>query len=974
MSKPTCLYLHLPDAELAPDLLASTNTIWEYLPSLWRILLAGGTPGDTVPPLSGVPGLPTQTMQAPAQQAIERLAAFNTFLLGHPLLHRIPSLPVLLDSAHDFLSERLAAFAPQQREQVLVIGQIGANDWPADMPEYAQELDEMWQQIESMAQTRQYHTLDDVLDFAPSRHSFKQWRSWAHFFGLETLSDPYFAQLEYGGYWTHYHAAPAVKPYRKHQDARPDSNADAGKVSEGSWNFLKGAMRLVGLFPKASSYKGTGYLAETSAAYRDANEAGHPSAASLAEKQTADDATELEPSVEFKEWSYTGYHPNEVDGKFGLRRMTVSGDTFQLNEWVLPPEWDDIILPRTSTAWARRGSKWSLIALAAPCTVMLDACCDDVLSYDYARTTCIVKNDGLFGLFNSHDGRWIAPAEYEDITCWDDTGTSYWRVRRGQHWGMLDQSGEELQPCVFDSIEHDVRDDYSYKKLGWQVLRDGRAGWITSECEWEVSCQWDEVRPCLAPGLYEVSRAGRWGLLARGDPQWIPCDYLSVAPVAMAAHYGPVDTDKWGLLDDCIWPDRVDVPSYIAGSHPGRANVLVAVGTASGVGLVDQKNRPLVPCIYQSVTPAQSERFQDPRWLIVVAHDGRHGLWDMELAREILPCEAEWLGMVVSPHLARPMVWTVDQERHRLRHTDGSAAFDAEFRWIDGDYHEPFKREQDHFTRFATGQLTQLWDKGESVTAMLAGVNDEPDRLVLLLPGQAILSEHDSLTQAFMARGDRQAALRLANSYLSDRYQPKNMALARLWAGRACGYEPALVTWQAPVPEDEDKHRKQQNDLLEESARMFAGMLYQGAGGAQDLVLARHWAEVAANIDGHNTDAETIVVLAKILLDDSDNREDMARACALLEAIDAPSLCEGIACYYRAECLRAGDCVEQDWDLALELFVRADACGVYQAADDIANLLREMATALPMKTARLLMREADYYESKFQEATPGEAI
>jgi TPR repeat protein len=965
------MYFQLPGAPGTLALLASCHADWDGLPALWRILLALGEPGTCRPPLGGQAAPPSATMSTRATDALARLAVFNAFLLHHPLLHRIPQLPVFLDSVLDFLNEKLAAFASEESEAILLVVQIGSTNWPEDLPEYARDLRAMWQQLDAMAATRQFHALDEVLGFAESRESFGQWRAWANGFGLETLNAPYFRALEYGGYWTAYHAAPPAQPYKpKPLPVLPHDRRE-GAIPTWMGRMLQAGMRLLGMLPPTSAYKGTGYLPESSVAYKRANELAIEGEGSDEDDDNVlPDPDDLPGPSEFAQWRHAGVHSFTEAGKVGLRSLIEQDGNFFLGDVVLAPEWDQIGCPFEDRAWAKRDGKYSLIALANPCVVLLTDCCDHVQPYRYDESSCIVGKDGQFGVVNWYAGRISVAAEYDEIKLRSVNFKLTWHVRKGALWGVLDEAGVQVQPLMFERIARDDRDDFTFNERGYLVVHDGRTGWISAKGLLEVQCAWDEVRPCRAPGLFAVRLGQLWGLVTGDGQQWLPCAYLHVNPVAMAAHYDLVAPYEFGMFDDATWPQDSAVHDYVAASDPARANVLIAVRTASGVGLVDQGNRLVVPCKYRNVEVAKSGGFPDARWLIVVGNSDLFGVIDIASGNEIIPCTRQWLGMVVAPDLARPMVWTDDGEVHRLHYLDGCAAFDADLRWIGGDY-DLDKRKDDDFIDYATGKLTERWHKGKPVRALLAGAHGAADRVVLLQPGCPILNEDDALADAFVQRGDITAALALADKYFYGDGLPKDLARARQWYGRACGFEARPVSQSAQAATDSELDGKQR----EEAACRFAEMVYQGKGGPKDAVLARHWAEVASTVDASRSDAATSLLLARILLDDGNSEADATRACALLAQIDAPSREEGVACHYRAVCLRDGRGVEQDWDLALMLFVRADACGVYQAAEAIADLLRNMANgAVPLKTALLLIDEANYYEKKFQESEEEDSI
>jgi hypothetical protein len=968
MSRPSYLYFRLPQSDAKAQVLGESYCDWEDMPSLWRLLISQGKFVGVLPPISGENGPSTQTMQVPARQAIDRLVFFNAYIQGHPLLHLNPSLPVFLDAVLSFMRERLSVFLEGELDRVLLVVQLGSDRWHEDMAEVLEELDTARRQLDVMSSEQRYEALDDLLGFARLRHGFKQWRAWSHLFGLETLTHPYFTRLEYSGYWTHYHEAPAARAYQDFaQNSDKASGEDEGRgknPGEKLWSpfvyvlhVLLGALVVLYRFAKRrlpGSRRSEDIDDDAECADEEPDE----------EEEQDDDEGDT-----FDTWRHTGYFPEYVDGKVGLCVLDRVGEEYHRGARALALEWDEIAFPNGSTAWGRRAGKWTLIGLAPTCTLIFDACCDEILKYDYARTTCIVKQNGRYGLVDSYRSRWLAHAEYEDIKCEDDSGTSFWRVRRDKFWGLLDESGVVIQPCIFDRMEADIR-GYPYTELGWQVVQGRRMGWITRDGAWEVACEWDDIQCSLALGLYAVARESRWGLVARGDVLWIPCQYLSVEPVALMPHFG-IPSAHHVFLEDSIWPDD-SVAAFIATHDPSQAQVLIVVSTENGTGVVDQANREIVPCTYQSVAPPQSDNYQDSRWFCLVDRDGRHGLWSVELDAEIFRCEHEWLEMIVWPGLRKPWVGTVAQERYQLWNIDGTAVFDGEFRWLKADTYNSDYSITEGLGRHRTGNIAKAWTAGKEVRAAMV-VEGNPDQMMLLLPGQPMRPEHESLLQAYRERGDIEAALTLSEYCLNGFHMPKDPSLARIWAARACGHEMPPVAQSVNDSPRVSEHSKEATDALRklkiEACCRFAQMLYDGEGGPRDTPLARHWAETAFSFKGNSSESTTMVLLAKLLLDSSAGPVDPARAYQLLEDIDALSWDEGEACYYRATILRDGIGKEQDVLAARELFRRSDSAGMAPAASALAELLRAMAKTATREEEALLLREAAYYEQKAKWAT-----
>ena len=945
MSLPSCLYFRLPGSTLPPVLLASKHCMWDYLPSMWRVLLADAQLGDTIPPMSGERGEATLTIHANAEVALERLAHFTGIVDGHPLLHRIEDLPVFLEGALAFLVDRIKPFAGKGMSGVEIVAQIGSNDFPEDMPEYLLELREDWEAIEEVGKSGDYHRLDELLYFSRGRMSFKQWKPWVERFGLSSLAHPYFTRLEYSGYWEAYHDAPSVVSY---EQFKRDTGESRPGLLAAAWGAVKRTASTHGLAPKAR--------------------------ARHSEREETTEEDEQTVQDRYTLWRHTGYYPEKAKGKFGLRVLEEQGEGFTLGALAMDHQWDELAMPCGEAAWARRGGMWSLIELGPQCTVTFENCCDEIFPYDYSHTTCIVRSGSKHGLVNAYERRWLARAEYSKILCYDDDGHSFWRVQRGDKWGLLDDEGSVLQACIFDSLEMDIR-GYPYTGYGWQVTQNGRYGWLTVEGQWEVECEWDDIAPHHARGLYGVRRGALWGLMARGGAQWLPCMYASVEPVALGSHLGPVSEPPWLFVRESIWPDdRVDVPSFIAGKDPSRANVIIAVSTPGGMGLVDQASRTLIPCTWKNVEFAQSGTYQDSRWVRLTDAQGRQGLWSIEQGKQVVACEHEVLEVIVGPNLAQPLVGTVDKLRYRLWNTDGTPAFGASaFRWLRADEFNWADDIGKGLGSHDLGDVAEYWSKGMPVRAALIGENGAPDMLVHLLPGRPIESEQDSLTRRYREQGDYGAALMLATTFRDGFMTVQDDVLARMWAARACGHEATPVPPVRRVPDpDNDVSEydicKEEAEVFAKAALLFATMLAEGRGGPRNAPLARHWAEQVYERETLSSDKSLVLLLGRLLLDDSAGPPDPARANELLAQISAPALQEGEACYYRALIERDGLAGPRDLHAARELLTRADAGGFEAAAPALVSLLHEMADGEAEDEAQCLRDEADYFDAKRQDA------
>lgn len=1011
MSHTSQLYFHCPDAGIAPVLVANSHCDWAGMPSLWRLILTDAEPCPALPIGHAGKRAPA-AIEVPGRDAIERVKYLYFFVSHHPLLHRIPELTVYLRSVEDFLLERSRTFTVQQEKTVVLVAQ--QSDGKAPDPGLLNDMRCDWQVLEQFVAAKEHHGLDDMLGFTASRQSFGQWRSWVKLFGLDTLNHPYFTRLEYSLYSDQYLGAPDATSF---QQFVRNGNRASEDAKRSAWSALKGMVQSLGGLRKAP--------AEPQAPSDDDVRAEEP--------DSDDDDASDEGPLDRENWFCEAFRKVRVDGKIGLRFIPSEAAAYHTafdttddahgtdpDALALAAEWDEIRAYSHDRAWARRDRLWGVIDLRRRCSVVMAPCFEKLGEHGACG------KGGRYGLVDPRTASWSLPPEYDQMVWRQRGGGSLWHLRQGALWGVADVHGTLKQPCIFDSLASDKSGKHRLERFGWQAMRGGRAGWVNYDGDLDVPCEFDQIAPCDSKHLYAVKRDGRWGLVVKGQ-QWVPCDYLSVAPLALARNVRQYRHGNMWWHPSSYWESQHELPDALAACDPALVNFIIAVRTENGMGAVDQAHRPLVPCIYKDIAPTQSGMHVDERWLRVTAHDGRQGLWSVAAGAEIFPCEHEWIEVLVGPSVEQPLVGTVRDGRYRIWSLDRTRAFEGSFLWLSADEFNTDGDLDEGVGEYERGPIAQNWRKGKPVRAAQDAGNGDVT-LVYLLPGQPVLSEHDSAVLAFMETGDRKAALTLAEGYFEGFHRAKDFEKARLWAGRACGYEPPPATAQRkqyppyryvlggvpPTPAfsallgashlpqqaarrergvaghnpyfvkvaevdgeqdpyndyaDADGEGKFDEDLYQDSASLFARMLDQGLGGPRDAPHARHWAQCAAGASG--THDKVYLQVGKLLLDDSAGPIEVAKAYRILEEIDAPSLSEGGACYYRGCCLRIGVNGAPDLEGARVLMVRADACKVALAAPALAELLTTMAATAERETAKLLLGEAAYYAAKAKAAAAG---
>ncbi|MBO7252403.1 MAG: WG repeat-containing protein [Oscillospiraceae bacterium] len=223
------------------------------------------------------------------------------------------------------------------------------------------------------------------------------------------------------------------------------------------------------------------------------------------------------------------------DGKWGLADETGA--------LVTPCQWESIQDFWEGLAAVKQGGKWGFINKSGeqivPCT------------WDYAGDF----NDGLAmvrrGDKTSHVDRTGA--------VWDSfyylRDQSLIRVKRGDKYGIILQSGAECTPCCWDHI-----DDLYEDMLG--IKLDGKCGFIDNSGTEVIPCRWDKAGR-FQDGLALVCLDDQWGLIDKSGTEVIPCKWDEILRyedsliVRQDDHWQKID--RTGAEDHSC---RVDQVSY----------------------------------------------------------------------------------------------------------------------------------------------------------------------------------------------------------------------------------------------------------------------------------------------------------------------------------------------------------------------------------------------------------------------------
>ncbi len=823
-----------------------------HFPAVWRLLLAEGTQGSAQLGQRVFGDQGTPNLVARAEPALARLAALLDGLAQHPLLHRLPLLPLRLQGMLDYLQSLMDALPLAERTDACFSASLDELAWldlslGEDDAANAREV-KAWVQAQAQGcaalasallasvKDQRWREAEALLGLSADGGSFDDTDRWDWSAGIGTWQHPYFQGSEWSSQsWAEFAVA---------NDDAPATLQHFGDGLEGFCETLAdgprwGLRRLALANDDAAPSPSTLLCPPQWLALQDA---GHPERA-LIWVQGDDSAWQLADAS------------GDTLHLLGRQRLQQVGSFERITPSSLAPQWACAVLHRDRMGLLGDDGKWRVApaGFVPPVDELWDFC---------EGLACARSGDDL-GLID-HEGSWCLPPD-PSITDIDDANgegvTVVWRGERGalvQAWsGKVLLEG--LSACEW-------RPDLP----GFLITVDQLQGlWHPDGRVW-IGPNWRRVRAFSdgGPLLVQDGRR-RWGLIDR------------VGLVLAAPAYDEIDA----------FP-----PSP---AHPSAAPML-QVRRQGLIGLLDLEGQVLMPVAYTGVErfTVTTERIRDvpqtEQLLMVSRRDGqrtRVGVFNLGTGQEDLRCEHGLLALVVYTPPRGTGTWAyVDSpdplkakgapQQLGLLGPKGQRLHPPEFAWIGAAYSV-----NDGWGRMMlTERIGNAWRLGQPAEA----VHATDDRYLWLHPDGRV-TQHRAHLAACFAAGDFKAAYRLAQNLARGEGIDADEDDALRWTALAAGQPEATVNslwggllkrWVNPwIPKNvhpeglpeaaldlaialdqrnaeadgraarawlELALARSQDSLKGRIARQLGGMLDQGHGGPEDLPGALRLFELGA--------------------------------------------------------------------------------------------------------------------------------
>ena len=286
-------------------------------------------------------------------------------------------------------------------------------------------------------------------------------------------------------------------------------------------------------------------------------------------------------------------------------------------------------------------------------TVTDEACGCDIVFVDGIETT---KSDSLYG-FRREDGTVLTPNIYRYVDQFTD---GYCKVFLDMgKCGLIDSTGEQIVPCIYDDLELPSEGRVLVMKNGRMGFTDMKgeevipliypqAGSFHEGCapvlviidSFYSACTFvDTMGKQLFPPIYQnlmpfncgyalIRLYDRWGMMDHSGKIVLPTVYEVVTELFDTLFFAGDETEM-AMFDKNMKPLTEQVYQWTGGISEGR----ILVKRDGKYGFLDRKGREVIPCTYDKIG-----RFRGNR--AMVCRDSLYGIIDTN-ERFILPMEYE---------------------------------------------------------------------------------------------------------------------------------------------------------------------------------------------------------------------------------------------------------------------------------------------------------------------------------------------
>ena len=162
-------------------------------------------------------------------------------------------------------------------------------------------------------------------------------------------------------------------------------------------------------------------------------------------------------------------------------------------------------------------------------TILIPCIYDNIITDDYSNKGIdrfCVLSDGKWGLTNINNDILVS-CKYDSITSIDRitsiTNSGMWMVSIDGHFGIVNESGEEVLPLEYD-MEFKKKHLMEYNDIMWELCKEGKYGVANSRFEIIVPCKYDKIE-IIATRYLRVEQDSKIGVFDSFGEEILPTKY-----------------------------------------------------------------------------------------------------------------------------------------------------------------------------------------------------------------------------------------------------------------------------------------------------------------------------------------------------------------------------------------------------------------------------------------------------------------
>jgi len=373
------------------------------------------------------------------------------------------------------------------------------------------------------------------------------------------------------------------------------------------------------------------------------------------------------------------------NGRFRFKDAGRWGVEFRHSEErvvVVAPEWDRVLRAEAGVCnlvWLERNRRFGLATLAEGGRILREPFCDE--AWPFHDGVAVVRVDSKMGYLCS-DGSWLIEPQWDEA--WEFShGLAV--VSTGEKLTYIDRGGHMLLPPMFDEAG-------SFTSFGLARVRCGDLyGLLRHDGIYALDMEYRALEWHEDLQAWSASREGECLLVRMDGSPWLRGAFEKYSLCAGGRFITAHAAERVALFG---W--NGDLLFECAGTHLKFLNsdrCLFMLTNAGTTTLLDERGKAVLPASYLQVAEFESVH-NSVRVTCKYGGKPLHGVWDLSLAKEVVPCRYDVIWTVPLPGWPQEYGYFVATKTHvssdarglayrvGILRADGSLLVPDRYAWI----------------------------------------------------------------------------------------------------------------------------------------------------------------------------------------------------------------------------------------------------------------------------------------------------